>query len=417
MDIKREPRSRRKMYAAWSTALLAIVLISLGLGRLGPAAPTVGRGTLWIGVVERGEMIREVDAAGTLVPEHVRIVAAVTAGRVERLPVTLGDTVGPSTAIVELSNPDVQLQALQSDQAAAGARSALASLRSSLVQQQLSQKAAIAALQTQFQAAMRNLAAQEWLDRKGLAARSDVASARDAATELQTRLSLEEDRLVQMTRAAAEQTQLDEEQIARLRAIVNESRRRVAAMRVLAGEAGVVQTLGSPSLELGQWVNSGAELARLARPGRLKAVLNVPEGQAGAVAVGQRASIDTRHGIVAGHVSRAAPSSQAGTVTVEVTLDGPVPAGTRSELNVDGTIEIERLRDALHVARPANGVENSEARLFRVDPNAGYASRVNVKFGRASVNTIEVRHGLAVGDSVVISDLSAFENLSRIRLK
>jgi multidrug resistance efflux pump len=377
----------------------------------------VERGTLWFGVVERGEMIREVHAAGTLVPEHVRIVAAVTAGRVERLPVRIGDTVGPSTTIVELSNPDVQLHALQSDQAVSGARSALASLRSSLVQQQLSQKAAIAALTTQLQAAQRNLAAQEGLDRKGLAARSDVEAARDAAMELRTRLSLEEERLVQMTRAAAEQTRLDEEQIGRLRAIVAESRSRVAAMRVVAGEAGVVQTLGSPSLELGQWVNSGVELARLARPGQLKAVLNVPEGQAGGVTVGQRASIDTRHGIVAGHVSRAAPSSQAGTVTVEVTLDGPVPAGTRSELNVDGTIEIERLRDALHVPRPANGVENSEARLFRIEPNSGYANRVSVKFGRASVNTIEVLQGLAEGDSLVTSDLSTLENVSRIRLK
>ena len=416
MDIRREPRSRRRAYAAWSAALLAIGLISLGLGRLEPAVPSVDRGTLWFGVVERGEMIREVHAAGTLVPEHVRIVAAVTAGRVERLPVRIGDTVEASTTIVELSNPDVQLQALQSDQATSGARSALASLRSSLVQQQLSQKAAIATLTTQLQVARRNLAAQEGLDRKGLAARSDVEAARDAATELGTRLSLEEERLVQMTRAAAEQTRLDEEQIGRLRAIVNESRSRVAAMRVLAGEAGVVQTLGSPSLELGQWVNSGVELARLARPGRLKAVLNVPEGQAGGVTVGQRASIDTRHGIVAGHVSRAAPSSQSGTVTVEVTLDGPVPPGTRSELNVAGTIEIERLRDALHVPRPANGVENSEARLFRIEPNAGYASRVSVKFGRASVNTIEVLQGLAVGDSLVISDVSTLENVSRIRL-
>ena len=179
----------------------------------------------------------------------------------------------------------------------------------------------------------------------------------------------------------------------------------------------MVQTLGSPSLELGQWVNSGVELARLARPGRLKAVLNVPEGQAGGVAVGQRASIDTRHGIVPGHVSHAAPSSQAGTVTVEVTLDGPVPAGTRSELNVDGTIEIERLRDALHIPRPVNGVENSQAMMFRIEPNAGYASRVRVKLGRASVTTIEVLQGLAVGDSLVTSDLSTLETVSRIRLR
>jgi multidrug resistance efflux pump len=417
VDIKRAPPSKRKRYAAWGAAMLALLLISLGLSRLRPAAPTVEHGTLWFGVVERGEMIREVHAAGTLVPEHVRIIAAVTAGRVERLPARSGDTVGPGTTIVELSNPDVQLQALQSDQAVTAARSALANLRSSLVQQRLSQQAVIATLKTQYQSALRNLAAQEGLDRKGLAARSDVETARDAAAELRTRAAIEQERLDQMQQAAAEQMRLDEEQIGRLRAIVQESRNRVVAMRVLAGEAGVVQTLGNPPLELGQWVNSGVELARLARPGRLKALLNVAEGQAGEVAVGQRASIDTRTGIVAGHVTRAAPSSQAGTVTVEIALDGPLPAGVRSELSVDGTIQIERLLNALHVARPANGSENATVRLFKVEPNTGYANRVSVKFGRASVNTIEVRQGLAAGDSVVISDLSAWENVPRVRLK
>lgn len=417
MDIKRAPRSKRNTYIAWSAALLAIVLVALGLSRLKPAAPALERGTLWFGVVKHGEMTREVHAPGTLVPEHVRIIAAATAGRVERLPVRPGDAVTPSTMIVELSNPDVQLQALQSEQAVTGARSALASLRSSLVQQRLSQEGAIAALKTQYQTALRNVAVQEGLDRKGFAARSDVEAARDAAAELRTRTSLEQERLDQMKLAAVEQLQLDEEQIGRLRAIVQESRNRVVAMRVLAGEAGVVQTLGNPPLELGQWVNSGVELARLARPGQLKVLLSVPEGQAGEVAIGQRVSIDTRSDIVRGHVTRTDPSSQSGTVTVEVALDGPLAAGTRSDLSVDGTIAIERLPNALHVARPANGAENAMVSLFRIEPNTGYASRVSVKFGRASVNTIEIRQGLTVGDSVVISDMSTWDDVSRVRLK
>jgi len=417
VDIKRAPRSKRTTYIAWSAALLAIVLVTLGLSRLKPAAPALERGTLWFGVVKHGEMTREVHAPGMLVPEHVRIIAAATAGRVERLPVRPGDAVTPGTMIVELSNPDVQLQALQSEQAVTGARSALASLRSSLVQQRLSQEGAIAALKTQYQTALRNVAVQEGLDRKGFAARSDVEAARDAAAELRTRTSLEQERLDQMKLAAVEQLQLDEEQIGRLRAIVQESRNRVVAMRVLAGEAGVVQTLGNPPLGLGQWVNSGVELARLARPGQLKVLLSVPEGQAGEVAIGQRVSIDTRSDIVRGHVTRTDPSSQSGTVTVEVALDGPLAAGTRSDLSVDGTIAIERLPNALHVARPANGAENAMVSLFRIEPNTGYASRVSVKFGRASVNTIEVRQGLTVGDSVVISDMSTWDNASRVRLK
>lgn len=417
MDIKRDPPSKRKRYLAWGAGMLAIVGVTAGISRLKPAAPGVERGTLYFDVVKRGEMIRDVHAPGTLVPEHVRIVAAVTAGRIEQLPVLPGDKVTPTTVIVELSNPDVQLQALQAEQAVTAAEGALASLRSSLAQQRMSQEAMIASLTTEYNKALRDVTVQEGLDRKGLAMKSDLAAARDAATELRTRMVLEQQRLAEMKSTAAEQIQLDQEQITRLKAIVQENRNRVASMRVLAGEAGVLQTLGNPPLELGQWINSGFELARVAQPGRLKAVLRVPEAQAKDVAIGERASIDTRNGIVPGHVTRADPSSQEGTVAVEVALDGPLPPGTRSDLSVDGTIEIERLPNVLHVARPAYGAENSTVGLFKVDANTGYAHRVNVKFGRASVNSIEVLQGLAVGDSVVIGDMSTWDNVSRVRLK
>ena len=189
-------------------------------------------------------------------------------------------------------------------------------------------------------------------------------------------------------------------------------------MRVTAGEAGQLLTLGNPQLELGQWVNSGIELARVAQPGRLKAVLRVPETQAKDVLPGQFATIDLHNnGIIKGHVMRTDPSSQAGTVTVEVALDGPIPAGARSDLSVDGTIEIERLKDVMYVGRPAYGQAESTVGLFKVERNNGYASRVNVKLGRASVNTIVVNNGLAVGDSVIISDMSTWDNTSRVRLK
>ncbi len=417
MDIKREPPSKRKKYILWGVGLLGIVAVSVGISRLRPAAPSVERGTLWFDAVKRGEMTREVHAPGTLLPEHVRIIAAITGGRIESLPILPGDKVNAGTMIVELSNPDVQLQALQAEQSVTNAQSALASLRTSLVQQRLAEEASIASLKTQYQAALRNITIQEGLDKKGLAAKTDVEAARDVAAETKTRMELEQQRLEDMKRSADEQVKLDEEQITRLRAIVQENRDRIASLHVTAGEAGVLQTLGNPPLEIGQYVNSGVELARVAQPGKLKAVLRVPEAQAKDVAIGQKASIDTRNGIVPGHVMRADPSSQAGTVTVEVALDGPLPPGTRSDLSVDGTIEIERLQNVMYVARPAYAQTEATVGLFKVEPNNGYANRVNVKFGRASVNTIEVLAGLAVGDSVIISDMSTYDNVSRVKLK
>lgn len=416
MDIKRAPPGKTRKYVIWTASLVAVALVSVAISRLKPA-PSMERGTLWVDVVKRGEMKREVHGAGTLVPEHIRVIAAVTAGRVERLPVLPGDSVTATTVIVDLSNPDVQLQALQAEQAVAQSKGALASLRTSLVQQLLAQQSAIAILNTQNQKAVRDAAVQEELDKDRLTARNDLEAARDAAAELRTRLNIEQRRLDDMKRSAAEQLALDEEQIDRLKAIVQENRNRLASMRVIAGEAGVLQTLGNPPLELGQWVNSGFELARVAQPGKLKAVLRVAEAQAKDIAVGQRASIDTRNGIVPGHVMRADPSSQSGTVTVEVALDGPLPRGTRSDQNIDGTIEIERLRDVLYVARPASGSENSTVGMFKVKPNGGYADRVDVKFGRGSANTIEIRQGLAAGDSIIVSDMSNWDNVSRVKLK
>jgi multidrug efflux pump subunit AcrA (membrane-fusion protein) len=363
-------------------------------------------------------MTRDVHAPGTLVPEHIRIIAAVTAGRVEALPVRPGVTVTPATTIVELSNTDVELAALQSEQQLTAAMSSLASLRTSLQQQRLSQEGLVAQTRTEYEDAMRNVAVYDSLDRRKLASANEVASARDKAHELATRLEIERKRLDEMKSSESSQIKLMEDQIGRLRAIVDAQRQRVASMHVVAGETGQLQMLGNPTqLELGQWVNPGMELARIAQPGKLKAVLRVPETQAKDIAIGQTASIDTRNGIVPGHVMRADPSAQNGTVTVEVALDGPLPPGTRSDLSVDGTIEIERLKDVLYVGRPAYGQPDNTVGLFKLTPDGKEATRVNVKLGRASVNTIEVVSGLNVGDKVIISDMSQWDNVSRVRLK
>lgn len=418
LDIKREPPKKTKKYILGGVVVLGVLAISAFISRLKPAAPPVERATLWIDTVKKGEMIRSVNAPGTLVPEHIRIIVATTSGRVESLPVRPGETVTPSTMIVELSNTDVDLQTLQYQQTLTQSYAALAQLKNQLSQGLMTQEGVVAQLVTQYQQAQRTMAVTDSLDKKGLSSPNEVATARDLVNELRRRLDLERKRYADMGAAEKQQIDLQQQQIDGLRRILAEQHNRVAAMRVTAGEAGQLLTLGNPQLELGQWVNSGIELARVAQPGRLKAVLRVPETQAKDVVTGQLATIDLHNsGIIKGHVMRTDPSSQAGTVTVEVALDGPLPNGARADLSVDGTIEIDRLKDVLHVGRPAYGQAESTVGLFRVEKGTGYASRVNVKLGRASVNTIEVMNGLAVGDSVIISDMSTWDNTSRVRLK
>ena len=418
MDIKREPPKKTKKYIAGGVAIVGVLVISAFISRLRPAAPPVERATLWIDSVKKGDMTISVNAPGTLVPEHIRIIVATTSGRVETLPVRPGATVTPDQTILTLSNPDLDLQTLQYQQQLTQSYSALAQLKTALQQGLMTQEGAVAQLVTQYQNAVRQAAVEDSLDKKGLAGKNEVAAAHDLATELKRRLDLERQRYTDMQASQKQQIDLQQQQIEGLKQILQEQRNRVASMRVTAGEAGQLLTLGNPQLELGQWVNSGIELARVAQPGRLKAVLRVPETQAKDVAVGQRAIIDLHNnGTVEGHVIRADPSSQAGTVTVEVALDGALPQGARSDLSVDGTIEIERLKDVMYVGRPAYGQAESTVGLFRVEKNSGYASRVNVKLGRASVNTIVVNGGLTVGDSVIISDMSTWDNTSRVRLK
>jgi HlyD family secretion protein len=418
LDIKREPPKKTKKYIAGGVVIVGVLVISAFISRLRPAAPPVERATLWIDTVKRGEMVRSVNAPGTLEPEHVRIIVAVTSGRVETLPVLPGVNVTPDETILTLSNPDIDLQTLQYQQQLTQAYTTLAQLRTSLQQGLMSQEGVVAQLVTQYQLATRNATVVDSLDKKKLSSPNELASAHDQVVELKRRLDLERQRYADMQASQKQQLDLQQQSIDGLKQILQEQKNRVASMRVTAGESGQLLSLGNPQLELGQWVNSGIELARVAQPGRLKAVLRVPETQAKDVAVGQRATIDLHNnGVIEGHVIRSDPSSQAGTVTVEVALDGPLPQGARSDLSVDGTIEIDRLKDVLYVGRPAYGQAESTVGLFKVEKNNGFADRQNVKLGRASVNTIEVVSGLAVGDSVIISDMSTWDNTSRVKLK
>lgn len=419
MDIKRAPPSKKKQYIAWGSSIGAIVLVTLGVSKLNPAAPSVERATLWVDSVKRGELLREVRAAGTLVPERIRIISALVGGRIEQLPLRPGVTVTPTTLLVEMSNVDIELQALQAEQSLTQARSALANLRTSLFQSQLAQEATIAQLATQVEEAKRQLTVMEALEKKSLASGSELAAARDRVRELLTRATIERRRLDEMARSAAEQISLNVEQVNRLGEIVREQKTRKQSMRVLAGESGVLQNLGSQgiNLELGQFVNAGTELARVSQPDKLKAVIRVPETEARDIAVGRKATVDTRNGIVPGRVMRIDPASTQGTVTVEIALEGELPRGARADMSVDGTIEVERLPDVMYVGRPAYGSAESTVSLFKISEDGREATSVAVKLGRASVNTIEVLQGLSVGDSVIISDMSQWENVSRVRLR
>ncbi|HVX38054.1 MAG TPA: HlyD family efflux transporter periplasmic adaptor subunit [Gemmatimonadaceae bacterium] len=418
MDIKREPPKKTKKYVLGSVGIVALAAVTVAVSRLKPAAPPVERGTLWFGVVQRGEMKREVNAPGTLEPEYVRNITALISGRVEELPVQPGISVTPSTVLVVLSSPDEQIKELQYEQQLNQAVGNLATLKTNLHQQILSQQGVVATSHTQYNNAVRLAAVQDSLAKKNLASANDVASAHDQITEMKQRLDIEEKRLADLQTSEQQQIQLAQDQIESLKRILDDQKGRIASMRVTAPEAGQLQMLGNPQLELGQYVNAGQLLARVVQPGKLKAVLRVPENQAKDITPGQPAEIDLHNQTkVPGHVTRKDPSSQAGTVTVEVALDGPVPPGTSSELAVDGTIEVERLKDVMHIPRPGFGQAESSIGMFKVVPNKGEADRVTVQLGQASVTEIEVRGGLNVGDSVIVSDMSQFDNVNRVRIK
>lgn len=418
MDIKRDPPKKTKRYIAIGVGVLAIVVVSGFISRLQPAAPPVERGTLWFDTVKKGMMTRDVNAPGTLEPEFVRNVTALTTGRVEDLPIKPGVPVQQGSLLVVMSNPDEDIRLLQNEQSLNSAVAGLASLKTSLHQQVLLEQGQVANLHTQYNNASRTAAVQDSLAKRNLSSTNDVAAAHDAVEELKQRLDLEQKRLADIVGSEQQQIQLQEEQISSLKRIVDEQKKRVAAMRVSSPESGQLQMLGNPPLELGQYVNAGTLLARIVQPGKLKAVLRVPENQAVDVGPGMPAKIDLHNNtIVKGHVMRTDPSSVAGTVTVEVAIDEPLPPGTRSDLAVDGTIELERLNNVLYVARPGFGQPNSSVGIFKVIPNKGEATRVTVGLGRASVNTIEIKTGLNIGDSVIVSDMTPFDNTNRVRIK
>ncbi len=414
MDIPRAPANRgRKRLIYGGIAVTALVAATLGLRGLKPAAPRVDRASVWIDSVQKGPLVIEVRGPGTLVPERIRYISAVTAGRVERRLAEPGQEVHPETVLLELSNPDVQLEALESERQLTVAQADRVDLQTNLVTQRLNQEATVATAKAAYQDAKRNAEAAQGLATRELISAMEASRAIDQVEELETRYRVERERLEVMVGASDSQLALQKAQVGRLNAVTEFQRGRVRSMKVFAGADGILQEL---PLEVGQWAQSGATLARLVEPGKLKAVLRIPETQAKDVAIGQPAAIDTRNGIVKGKVRRIDPAVQNGTVTVDVSLEGELPRGARPDLSVDGTIQVERLEDVLHVGRPAYGQANSAVGLFKLTPDGAEAGRVNVRLGRTSVNTVEILGGLQPGDKVIISDMSRWDGQDRVRV-
>jgi multidrug resistance efflux pump len=414
MDIPREPQQKRGRYAVAGGAVGFLLIATIALTQLKPAMPSVDRNSLIVDSVRRGEMIREVRGPGTLVPEQIRWISAVTSARVERIVAQPGQSVEPGSVLLEMSNPDVQIQALQAQQALSEAQSRLVDLRVQLEGSKLSQEGVVAAARTQNVSAAQEKKAADTLLADRLISRFEYNNKKALAEESNTRLSVEEKRLDLMTRSVASQLAVQQRQIERLQAIAAFQESRVHSLVVLAGERGVLQEL---SLQPGQWVNGGTPLAKIVQPGRLKAVLRIGEVQAKDVALGQTAAIDTRNGIVTGHVSRMDPASQGGTVTIDVSLDGALPNGARPDLNVDGVVQLERLRNIVFTGRPSTGDNNAMITLFRIDPDGKTATRTAVRLGRVSANAVEIVQGLNPGDKVILSDMSLPDNTERIRIK
>jgi HlyD family secretion protein len=416
MDIARPSRAREKrirriVYGA--VALLAVVLITLGLSRLKPAAPSVERATVWIDTVKRGPLLREVRGTGTLVPEDIRWIPATTVGRVERIRLRPGTTVAADSVIVELSNPQLEQELQDAVLKLKAANGGLANLKVQLQNDLLQQQASTASIEADYKKATMQNEANGQLAGKGLVSAITLKQSKLDADQLAARYEIAGKQLAshadsRLSRLAVQQSEVDQ-----ARAIVALKQRQVNDLQVRAGVAGVLQLV---PIDVGQQVAPGTNLARVADPARLKAELKIAETQAKDIQIGQNASIDTRNGVVSGHVVRIDPSVQNGTITVDVVTDGPLPKGARPDLSVDGTIELERLSDVLYVGRPAVAQEQSTVGVFKVEPD-GSATRVQVKIGRMSVNAVEILSGVGIGDQVVLSDMSTWDAFDRVRLQ
>ena len=409
-DLKRKRFIRSLLYSALAVGILAIAMISIAT--LDTAAPRVDRASVWTGTAEQGEFVREVRGPGNLVPREIRWIPTASPGRVERVLVRPGAQVDVETVLAVLSNPDLEGEVEEANWAIATAQARFDSLAAELDRQLLESQAGVMSLEADLESMRLQADAEAELASRGIVSTIQAAQSSLRAEQLERRLEFEQQRLERLE--SLNRSRLESE-----RALVDQARRQWQRLQrqldhlsVRAGMHGVVQEI---SIQEGQQLLAGVNVARITRPNELMAELRIPETRAREVLLGQLVRVDTRSGIIDGTVIRIDPAVRDGAVLVDVELNGALPSGARPDLSVDGLIELERIELALHLARPAHGQPESTTRLFRIDPD-GYARQVPVALGRASVNRIEIREGLQPGDEVILSDTSRFDQHDRIRL-
>jgi multidrug efflux pump subunit AcrA (membrane-fusion protein) len=411
-EVKRKKKMRRIMYIA--AAVVLIPLVTYALSRLKPAAPSVDSGTIWTGTVKRGPMLREVRGLGTLVPETIRLIPAVTDGQVQQRYLLPGTPVKANTVILDLNNPQLSQEALDAEYQLKGAQAAYEQTKAQLQNQLMDKRTLAASVSSAYRTAEMVKQTKEELGANGLAPELDVKTAQVQAEELAKQNDLAQKEVDIFQNSIAAQLAVQEASVNEKRAMYELKKSQLEQLHVRPGIDGMLQEL---DVEVGQKVAMGTVLARVAQPSHLKAQLKVAETQAKDVVIGQKASVDTHNGIIAGHVIRIDPAVVNGTVTVDVGLDGELPTGARPDLSVEGTVEIERLADVLYVERPVHGEANSTVGLFKLVDDGKEATRVQVQLGRTSVNTVEILKGLEIGDKVILSDMSAWDNYDRVQLK
>ena len=417
MDVKRDPAilRRKKMRQIVFGAIGVVVLIGLTffVTRLRPAAPLVDNEP-WQDTVKRGDFVREVRGAGTLVPEDIRWIPARTAGRVEKIILRPGAVVTPNSVILELSNPDLQQQVRAAELNWKSGQATLENRRTDLKQQVLAQTAAVKNAESDFNLAQATLDANEELAKQNLISAVQLKTYRSQLEQARTRLDLAKSQLENSQSTLASQIAPQEADVAQRKAQFDLVTQQMEELHVRAGMSGILQVV---PVEQGAQVGAGAQLARVADPTSLKAQIRISETQTKDLAPGQAADIDTRNGHVKGVVARIDPAAQGGTVGVDITLQGPLPPGSRPDLSVDGTITLEKLVNIVYVGRPSVGQDNGTVGMFKVSADGKEATRVTVKLGRSSVNTVEILDGLQPGDRVILSDMSQYDAFDRVRLK
>jgi HlyD family secretion protein len=417
MDIARPSNAKKKrirnaIYAF--VGLVAVVLVSVGLSRLKPAAPTVERAVVWPDTVKRGPMVRQVRGLGTLTPEDIRWIPATTQGRVEKIILRPGTSVKTNDVILELSNPQLEQQLQDATLKLQAAEAGLANIKVQLDNDLLQQRATSANIEADYNKARMQAQMNEALAKDQLVSDLVLKQSQVDAESLGVRNQISKDQLATKAESMRAQIAVQQSAVDQARALLKLTQQQRDELKVRAGLDGMLQLV---PVEVGQQVAPGTNLARVANPSRLKAEIKIAETQAKDIQLGQKAEVDTRNGVVEGRVARIDPSVQNGTRTVDVTLTGELPKGAVPDLSVDGTIELERLNDVIYMGRPAFGQDQSVVGLFKMTPDGVNAERVQVKLGKSSVNTIEVLSGLKVGDQVILSDMSAYDAYDRIRLK